>query len=73
VADGEAHHNLPPKALAPLVLLFRTGLMARIMPKLVLREISRGRKRMEGAGYQDIASLPVDIARAWLEPLFGTA
>jgi pimeloyl-ACP methyl ester carboxylesterase len=73
LTNCEAHNNLPPKALAPLVLLSRTGLMARIVPTLLLRDISRGRKRMYGAGYQDIANLPVDIARAWLEPLFGSA
>ena len=73
LTNCEAHNNLPPKALAPLVLLSRTGMTARIAPKLLLRDISRGRKRMYGAGYQDIANLPVDIARAWLEPLFGTA
>jgi pimeloyl-ACP methyl ester carboxylesterase len=73
LTNCEAHNNLPPKALAPLVLLSRAGLTARIAPKLLLRDISRGRKRMYGAGYQDISNLPVDIARAWLEPLFGTA
>jgi pimeloyl-ACP methyl ester carboxylesterase len=73
LTNCEAHNNLPPRALLPAVLLSRTGLMARIMPRLLLRDISRGRKRMYGAGYQDIANLPVDIARAWLEPLFGTA
>jgi pimeloyl-ACP methyl ester carboxylesterase len=73
LTNCEAHDNLPPRALAPLVLLSRTGLMARIMPRLLLSDISRGRKRMYGPGYQDIANLPVDIAAAWLEPLFGTA
>jgi pimeloyl-ACP methyl ester carboxylesterase len=73
LTNCEAHNNLPPKALMPLVLLSRTGLMARIMPRLLLRDISRGRQRMYGAGYQDTANLPLDIARAWLEPLFGTA
>ncbi|MGB6456656.1 MAG: alpha/beta hydrolase [Streptosporangiaceae bacterium] len=73
LTNCEAHNNLPPKALAPMVLLSRTGLAARILPRLLLRDISRGRKRMYGAGYQDIANLPVEIARAWLEPLFGTA
>jgi len=72
LTNCEAHNNLPPRALAPLVLLSRTGLMARIMPKLLLADISRGRKRMYGAGYQDITNLPPDIVRAWLQPLFGT-
>jgi len=73
LTNCEARNNLPPKVLLPAVLLSRTGLMARIMPRLLLRDISKGRKRMYGTGYQDIANLPVDIARAWLEPLFGTA
>ena len=73
LTNCEAHNNLPPKGLAPAVLLCRMGLWARIMPTLLLRDISRGRNRMYGTGYQDIASLPLDIARAWLEPLFGTA
>jgi len=73
LTNCEAHKNLPPKALLPAVLLSRTGLMARIMPRLLLRDISKGRKRMYGTGYQDVTNLPVDIARAWLEPLFGTA
>ena len=73
LTNCETHSNLPPKALLPAVLLSRMGLMARIMPRLLLRDISRGRKRMYGTGYQDIDNLPVDIARAWLEPLFGTA
>lgn len=73
LTNCEAHDNLPPKALAPMVLLARMRLMARIMPKLLLSDISRGRKRMYGAGYQDITNLPVDIARAWMEPLIGTA
>jgi pimeloyl-ACP methyl ester carboxylesterase len=30
-------------------------------------------RRIYGAGYQDAASLPDDIVRAWLEPLLGTA
>jgi pimeloyl-ACP methyl ester carboxylesterase len=73
LTNCEAHNNLPPKVLLPAALLSRTGLTARIMPRLLLRDISKGRKRMYGTGYQDVTNLPVDIARAWLEPLFGTA
>ena len=72
LTNCEAHNNVPPKALLPAVLLARMGLIARIAPRLV-RDIPRGRKRMYGSGYQDVANLPEDIARAWLEPLFGTA
>jgi pimeloyl-ACP methyl ester carboxylesterase len=73
LTNCEAHRNLPPKALLPAVLLARTGLpLWRLAPRLA-RDIPRGRKRFYGSGYQDVASLPDDIARAWLEALFGTA
>jgi pimeloyl-ACP methyl ester carboxylesterase len=72
LTNCEAHDNLPPKALLPTVLLARLGLFARIMPRLV-RDIPRARKRVFGIGYQDVANLPEDVVRAWLEPLFGTA
>jgi pimeloyl-ACP methyl ester carboxylesterase len=73
LTNCEAHSNVPPKALLPVVLLARSGLPVwRLGPRLV-RDIPRGRKRFYGGGYQDIARLPDDIARAWLEPLFGTA
>jgi pimeloyl-ACP methyl ester carboxylesterase len=73
LTNCEAHSNMPPRALLPMVLLARSGLPVwRLGPRLV-RDIPRGRKRFYGDGYQDIARLPDDIARAWLEPLFGTA
>ena len=48
------------------------GLFARIAPRLV-RDIPQARKRVYGSGYQDVTSLPDEVVRAWLEPLFGTA
>jgi pimeloyl-ACP methyl ester carboxylesterase len=73
LTNCEAHNNVPPKALLPAVLLARMGLPVwRLAPRLA-RDIPRGRKRVYGGGYQDVANLPEDIARAWLEPVFGTA
>lgn len=72
LTNCEAHNNLPPKALLPGVLLARMGLFAHIAPRLV-RDIPRARKRVFGSGYQDVTSLPEDIARAWLARAFGTA
>jgi pimeloyl-ACP methyl ester carboxylesterase len=72
LTNCEAHDNVPPKALLPGVLLARMGLFAPLAPRLV-RDIPRARKRMYGRGYQDVASLPDDVVRAWVEPLFGTA
>jgi pimeloyl-ACP methyl ester carboxylesterase len=72
LTNCEAHDNVPPKALWPAVLLARMGLLARIGPRMA-RNIPRARKRVFGSVYEDIASLPEDIARAWLEPLGATA
>lgn len=73
LTNCEAHDNVPPRALLPAVLLSRSGLPVwRLLPRLT-RDITRGRQRFFGAGYSDIACLPEDVARAWLEPLAGTA
>jgi pimeloyl-ACP methyl ester carboxylesterase len=71
LTNCEAHDNLPPKVLLPAVWLAHMGLAARISPRL-LRDIRRGRNRFYGLGYQDIETLPEDLARFWLESQFGT-
>ena len=68
LTNCEAHDNVPPKALLPVVLLARMGLLARIAPRMV-RDTSRARKRAFGGVYQDVANLPEDIARVWLAPM----
>ena len=68
LTNCEAHNNVPPKALLPMVLLARMGLLARITPRMV-RDVPRARKRAFGAVYQDVANLPEDIARVWLAPM----
>ena len=72
LTNCEAHDNVPPKALLPAVLLARMGLLARLAPRLMPYDNPRSRKRMYGATYQDIANLPEDIARVWLEAQSGT-
>ncbi len=73
LTNCEAHKNLPPKALLSAFLLARTGLPVwRLGPQLA-RDLRRSKKRFYGSGYQDVANLPEEIARAWLEPLLGTA
>lgn len=73
LTNCEAHNNLPPKALRPAVLLMRAGLpLWRLCPRLA-RNIPRARKLTYGSGYQNLASLPEDLVRAWLAPLTGTA
>jgi pimeloyl-ACP methyl ester carboxylesterase len=73
LTNCEVHDNLPPKALRPAVLLARTGLPVWRLARGLTRDIPAGKKRFYEAGYEDIESLPDDVARAWLEPLFGTA
>ena len=73
LTNCEAHDNVPPKALLPAVLLARLGLHARLAPRLMAHDIPRTRKRMYGRVYQDIANLPEDIARVWLEAQIGSA
>jgi len=73
LTNCEAHDNVPPKALLPAVLLARIGLLARRAPRLMAHDNPRTRKRMYGRTYQDIANLPEDIARVWLEAQTGTA
>ena len=77
LTNCEAHDNVPPRGLRAAHLLARVdqrariGLLPRIVPRLA--RSPEARRRFYRAGYQDIASLPDDIARAWLEPLVGTA
>ncbi len=73
LTNCEAHNNVPPPALRPAVLLARTGLpLWRLGPRFT-RDIQRGRKRFFGSGYENVASLPADIAGAWLNGAFGSA
>jgi pimeloyl-ACP methyl ester carboxylesterase len=71
LTNCETHKNLPPKLLLPAAWLARAGLTTGFMMRLA-RDVDRGRRRMYGSGYEDLSSLPPEIARAWLEPLCGT-
>ena len=66
LTNCEAHDNVPPKVLLPAVLLARVGLLAPLSARLT-RNIPRAKKLVYGTGYEDIAKLPDDIARVWLE------
>src|SRR6266704_900950 len=68
LTNCEAHDNVPPKALLPAVLLARMGLLARLAPRLMAHDNPRTRKRMYRGVYTDIANLPDEIARAWMDP-----
>lgn len=64
--------NVPPLAFLPTVLLARAGLLAPLAGPRLLRNLRRTRKLVYGTGYQDIEKLPLDVVRAYLEPVNGT-
>jgi pimeloyl-ACP methyl ester carboxylesterase len=72
LTNCEAHGNVHPMPLLPGVLLARIGLLAPLMRR-VSRDIPRASARVYGSGYSDLAALPEDVARAWLQAAFGTA
>jgi pimeloyl-ACP methyl ester carboxylesterase len=72
LTNCEAHDNVPPRRFLPTMWLARSGLLARLAPRL-LADPDRARRRVYRSGYEDVASLPVEVARAWLTPLVGTA
>jgi pimeloyl-ACP methyl ester carboxylesterase len=72
LTNCEAHDNMPPKALLPAVLLARMGLLAPLAPRLMAPGNPRTARRVYGRVYQDVAKLPAEIARVWLEAQAGT-
>jgi pimeloyl-ACP methyl ester carboxylesterase len=72
LTNCEAHNNMPPPALRPANLLARSGLPLWRLAGRLARDITRGRQRFYGSGYENVAALPEDVARAMLDPLVGT-
>jgi pimeloyl-ACP methyl ester carboxylesterase len=70
LTNCEVHDNVPPRAFLPTALLARVGLLARLAPHL-MKDLPTARRRIYGAGYQDLNRLPDEVVRAWLEPLMG--
>jgi pimeloyl-ACP methyl ester carboxylesterase len=73
LTNCEAHDNLPPPSLRFAFWLARSGLpIWRLAPRVVHRRGSNAPGFFR-KGYEDIASLPDEIARGWLEAVMGTA
>jgi pimeloyl-ACP methyl ester carboxylesterase len=72
LTNCETQGNVPPRAFKPTVLMARAGLFAPLTGPRLLRNLPATRKRMFGKTYQDIDRLPLDVVRAYLEPLVGT-
>lgn len=72
LTNCDTEGNLPPLAFKPVVWLARAGLLAPLLGPRLLRDVASSRKRMFGMGYQDVGTLPLEVVRAYLEPLVGT-
>lgn len=72
LTNCETQGNVPPRAFMPAVLAARAGLFAPLAGPRLLRNLPATRKRLYGRGYTDIGKLPLDVVRAYLEPLVGT-
>ena len=72
LTNCEAHTNMPPPALRLPDLLIRMGLPLWRLAGRLTRDPARGRQRFFGTGYEDVTRLPVDVARAMLDPVLGT-
>jgi pimeloyl-ACP methyl ester carboxylesterase len=72
LTNCEAHTNMPPPGLRLADLLIRLGLPLWRLGGRLTRDPARGRQRFFGTGYEDVTRLPVDVARAMLDPVLGT-
>lgn len=72
LTNCDTQGNTPPRAFKPAVLLARAGLLARLTGPKLLNNLASTRKRVFGKGFQDVERLPLDVVRAYLEPLIGT-
>lgn len=72
LTNCDTQGNTPPGAFKPVVLLARARLLAPLTGPRLLRDLTATRKRMFGKGFEDVDRLPLDVVRAYLEPLIGT-
>lgn len=72
LTNCETQGNVPPPTFKPTVLLARAGLLTLLMGPGRLRNLPATRKRFARSTFQDVDKLPLDVVRAYLEPLAGT-
>jgi pimeloyl-ACP methyl ester carboxylesterase len=72
LTNCETRGNVPPPLFAPAVLLARAGLFVWMFGPRRLRDLAATRRRSYGIGLEDVDALPLDVVRAYLEPLVGT-
>jgi pimeloyl-ACP methyl ester carboxylesterase len=72
LTNCETPGNTPPRNFKPAVLMARAGLLAPLAGPRLLANLPAARKRMFGQAYEDVERLPLDVVKAYLEPLVGT-
>ncbi len=70
LTDCDTEGNLPPTPLLPVVVLARMRLLAPL-GRWLIRDPRRARRAFFGSGYEDVASLPLEVVQAHLTPLLG--
>jgi pimeloyl-ACP methyl ester carboxylesterase len=71
LTNCDTQGNLPPKAFLPTIWMARLHLLAPLGRRM-LRHVPMARKRMLGLTYQNTESVPVEVVRSWMQPVFGT-
>lgn len=72
LTNCETQGNVPPRSFKLMVLLARAGLLAPLLGPRVLRDLPTTRRRVYGKAFEDVEKLPLDVVRAFLQPLVGT-
>jgi pimeloyl-ACP methyl ester carboxylesterase len=72
LTNCDTRGNVPPRAFKPVWLLARAGLLTPLAGPGLLRNLPAARKRLYGKTFQDIDRLPLEVVRAYLEPLVRT-
>jgi pimeloyl-ACP methyl ester carboxylesterase len=71
LTNCDTHDNVPPEAFAPTVELAKAGELAPSAPAL-LADLAMARSAVFAMGYERPDDLPLDVVRAYLEPVIGT-
>jgi pimeloyl-ACP methyl ester carboxylesterase len=71
LTNCDTHDNVPPDAFKPTVDLARAGELAPAAPAL-LADLDAARAAVFAMGYEDPASLSLELVRDFLEPVIGT-
>jgi pimeloyl-ACP methyl ester carboxylesterase len=72
LTNCDTHDNVPPEAFKPTVDLAKAGVLAPSAPAL-LADLPTAREAIFATGYENSEHLSLDMVRAFLEPVLGSA